>query len=179
MPQYPPEEIEEIKKCFALYIKFPKNRWKEIEKAEKNDKEGEKIYKELKEEYFKKYMPKPGADPHGGIEDFKNLDDSLFNENALQNLYFPAIDFENFQKFEKKYSNTFKEKPNQVSILAYDALGLIYYCWYNNNNQFKTDLLYNKNGFKGLNGEFFIKGSSSKHNLKIYKVHKKKFLKVY
>ncbi len=75
MPQYPPEEIEEIKKCFALYIKFPKNRWKEIEKAEKNDKEGEKIYKELKEEYFKKYMPKPGADPHGGIEDFKNLDD--------------------------------------------------------------------------------------------------------
>ena len=107
------------------------------------------------------------------------FDASLFNENALQNLYFPAIDFEYFQKFEKKYSNTFKEKPNQVSILAYDALGLIYYCWYNNNNQFKTDLLYNKNGFKGLNGEFFIKGSSSKHNLKIYKVHKKKFLKVY
>ena len=107
------------------------------------------------------------------------FDDSLFNENALQNLYFPAIDFENFKKFEKKYLNTFNEKPNQVSILAYDALGLIYYCWYTNNNQFKTDLLYNKNGFKGLNGEFFIKGNSSKHNLKIYKVHKKKFLKVY
>ena len=35
MPQYPPHEIEEIKKCFALYIKFPKNRWKEIERAEK------------------------------------------------------------------------------------------------------------------------------------------------
>ena len=35
MPQYPPHEIEEIKKCFPLYVKFPKNRWKEIERAKK------------------------------------------------------------------------------------------------------------------------------------------------
>ena len=35
MSQYPPEEIEEIQKCFALYVKFPKSRWSEIEKAEK------------------------------------------------------------------------------------------------------------------------------------------------
>ncbi len=74
MPQYPPHEIEEIKKCFALYIKFPKNRWKEIERAEKNDHEGEKIYKELKKEYLEKYMPKPDADPHGGHEDFKDVE---------------------------------------------------------------------------------------------------------
>jgi len=107
------------------------------------------------------------------------FDKTLFNENALQNLHFPAINFDNFKKFEKKYSDTFQEKPNQVSILAYDALGLIYYCWFNNNNQFKTDYLYNKNGFKGLNGEFLIKGNSSKHQLKIYKISKKKFLKVY
>ncbi len=65
MPQYPPHEIEEIKKCFALYVKFPKNRWKEIERAEKNDEEGNKIYKELKQEYLEKYMPSPDADPHG------------------------------------------------------------------------------------------------------------------
>ena len=65
MPQYPPHEIEEIKKCFALYVKFPKNRWKEIERAEKNDLEGNKIYKELKQEYLEKYMPSPDADPHG------------------------------------------------------------------------------------------------------------------
>tara|TARA_Y100000816_G_C25969753_1_gene506041 strand:- start:42 stop:920 length:879 start_codon:yes stop_codon:yes gene_type:complete len=74
MPQYPPHEIEEIKKCFALYIKFPKSRWKEIERAEKNDPEGEKIYKALKEEYMEKYMPKPDADPHGGLEDFKDVE---------------------------------------------------------------------------------------------------------
>ena len=75
MPQYPPHEINEIKKCFALYIKFPKNRWKDIELAEKNDEQGNKIYKELREEYLTKYMPKPDADPHGGVEDFKNIED--------------------------------------------------------------------------------------------------------
>ena len=74
MPQYPPHEIEEIKKCFSLYIKFPKSRCKEIERAEKNDAEGQKIYKALKEEYLEKYMPKPDADPHGGQEDFKDVE---------------------------------------------------------------------------------------------------------
>jgi anaerobic magnesium-protoporphyrin IX monomethyl ester cyclase len=73
MPQYPPHEIEEIKKCFALYVKFPKSRWKEIERAEKNDTEGTRIYKILKSEYLEKYMPQPDADPHGGLEDFKTV----------------------------------------------------------------------------------------------------------
>ena len=70
MPQYPPHEIKGITKCFNLYVKFPKNRWKEIEKAEKDDKEGTKIFEELGKEYLEKYMPKPDADPHGGMEDF-------------------------------------------------------------------------------------------------------------
>ena len=107
------------------------------------------------------------------------FDETFFNENALQNLHFPAIDFDNLKKFKKKYLNTFGEEPNQVSILAYDALGLIYYCWFNNDAQFKPDQLYNTNGFKGLHGEFIIKDNLSKHQLKIYKVSDKKFLKVY
>ena len=107
------------------------------------------------------------------------FDETLFTENALQNLHFPAIDLNNLKKFKKKYLNTFKEEPSQVSILAYDALGLIYYCWFNNNAQFKPDQLYNKNGFKGLHGKFIIKDNSSKHQLKIYKVSDKEFLEVY
>ena len=107
------------------------------------------------------------------------FDETFFNENALQNLHFPSIDFDNLKKFEKKYLDTFEEEPNQVSILAYDALGLIYYCWFNNNAQFNIDQLYNKNGFKGLHGKFTIKDNLSEHHLKIYKVFKKKFLKVY
>ena len=107
------------------------------------------------------------------------FDETLFNENALQNLYFPSIDFDNMKKFEKNYLDIFGEEPSRVSILAYDAVGLIYYCWYNNDAQFKPDQLYNKNGFKGLHGEFIIKDNLSKHQLKIYKVSDKKFLKVY
>ena len=107
------------------------------------------------------------------------FDETFFNENALQNLHFPAIDFDNLKKFKKKYLDIFEEEPSQVSILAYDALGLIYYCWFNNGSQFKPDQLYNKNGFKGLHGSFIIKDNSSKQELKIYKVSDKKFLEVY
>ena len=107
------------------------------------------------------------------------FDVTFFNENAMQNLHFPSIDYKNLKKFKKKFSNTFNEQPNEVSILAYDALGLIYYCWSNNNFEFKQDQLYTKVGFKGLQGEFFIKNNLSKQKLKIYKVLEKKFIKVY
>jgi len=107
------------------------------------------------------------------------FDETFFNENAMQNLLFPSINLKNLQKFDKKYLNAFGEKTNKVSILAYDALGLIYYCWNNNNFQFKVDQLYNKTGFVGLHGEFLIKNNQSKQKLNIYKVSKKKFVKVY
>ena len=107
------------------------------------------------------------------------FDETFFNENAMQNLHFQSVDFDNLKKFNKNFLNTFNEKPNKVSILAYDALGLIYYCWFNNNFQFKVDQLYNKEGFKGLHGEFHIDNNLSKHKLKIYKVLEKKFVEVY
>ena len=66
-----------------------------------------------------------------------------------------------------------------MSILAYDALGLIYYCWVTNNFNFDREQLYNKKGFKGLHGEFFIENNLSKQKLNIYKISNKKFLKVY
>ena len=107
------------------------------------------------------------------------FDETFFNENAMQNLHFPSINLGNLKKFKKKFLSTFNEKPNQVSILAYDALGLIYYCWFNNNFQFKADQLYSKEGFKGLHGEFHIENNLSKQKLKIYKVSEKKFIEVY
>ena len=107
------------------------------------------------------------------------FDESLFEEAALQNLHFPAINLDNLIKFNKKYEKSYKEKPNKVSILAYDALGLIYYCWINNNFEFKSSQLFNKDGFKGLHGEFIIKENISRQKLKIYKISNKKFLKVH
>ena len=106
------------------------------------------------------------------------FDKTLFEEDASKNLHFPSINFNNLNKFNKKFSSTFDKKPNVVSILAYDALGLIYYCWVNNNYNFKKDQLYKKSGFKGLHGEFLIENNISKQKLKIYKVEEKKFVKV-
>jgi len=107
------------------------------------------------------------------------FDETFFNENAMLNLHFPSIDFDNLKKFNKKFLNAFNEQPNKVSILAYDALGLIYYCWSNNNFQFKTEQLYSKKGFRGLHGRFLIEKNQSKQKLNIYKVSEKKFIKVY
>ena len=106
------------------------------------------------------------------------FDESFFNENAMQNLHFPSVNLSNLKKFNKKYFDTYKEKPNKVSILAYDALGLVYYCWINNNSEFKVSQLYNKDGFKGLHGEFVIINNFSRQKLEIYKVSGKKFKKV-
>ena len=55
--QYSADQVEGLQKCFVFYVKMPKNRWKDIERAEANTIEGQKIYSELKEEYQEKYLP--------------------------------------------------------------------------------------------------------------------------
>jgi len=84
MPQYTPEEIKEIKRCFNLYVKFPKNRWKEIARAEKDDTEGNKILNFLKEEYLEKYMPAPNDDPHDIIENPQYVSNNGISKSSHQ-----------------------------------------------------------------------------------------------
>ena len=62
MSQYPQKEIEGLIKCFTLYVKFPKNRWSDIKKAESNTPEGERIFNELKQEYIEKYLANTDED---------------------------------------------------------------------------------------------------------------------
>tara|TARA_B100000700_G_scaffold263277_1_gene300324 strand:+ start:3125 stop:4294 length:1170 start_codon:yes stop_codon:yes gene_type:complete len=106
------------------------------------------------------------------------FDESFFNENAMENLHFPSVNLKNLKKLRKKYFKTYGENLNDVSILAYDALGLVYYCWITNKKEFKTNQLYNKNGFKGLHAEFIIDENISKQKLKIYKISNKKFVEI-
>ncbi len=107
------------------------------------------------------------------------FDKTFFNESALLNLHFPSINFTNFNKFNKKFIKKFDKEPAEISILAYDALALIFYCWSSNNFQFKRDQLFDKKGFKGKHAEFVIENNISIQKLKVYKVTKKKFIKVY
>jgi anaerobic magnesium-protoporphyrin IX monomethyl ester cyclase len=71
MPQYPQSEIEGLIKCFPLYVKFPKNRWPDIKKAESDTPEGVKIHSDLKQEYIEKYLQKPSNE----LEDTPNVPD--------------------------------------------------------------------------------------------------------
>jgi radical SAM superfamily enzyme YgiQ (UPF0313 family) len=67
MPQYTPDQIEGMRRCFVLYVKLPKGRWPEIERAEKLDAEGLKIWTEIRNEVNDKYM---------------NFDDDVISKNV-------------------------------------------------------------------------------------------------
>lgn len=56
MPQFPPEAIEGLRRCFVLYVKMPKKYWNKIRKAEQLNPEGDKIWAELRDECAAKYM---------------------------------------------------------------------------------------------------------------------------
>ena len=57
------------------------------------------------------------------------FDKSIFFENSIKTLFYPSVDFKNFEKFNKKYFKNYNQYPSEIGILAYDALGLIYYVW--------------------------------------------------
>lgn len=59
MPQFPKDEITKIRKTFALYVKFPRPRWPEIQRAEENTPEGAAILRALRAEYQETYFAEP------------------------------------------------------------------------------------------------------------------------
>lgn len=56
MPQFTPEQIEGIRRCFVLYVKMPKDRWPEIERAEALTPAGQRAWKALRDECLADYM---------------------------------------------------------------------------------------------------------------------------
>jgi len=56
MPHFAKNEIEGIIRCFVLYTKMPKSRWKDIKRAESATAEGNRIWEELKDECLRSYM---------------------------------------------------------------------------------------------------------------------------
>ena len=60
------------------------------------------------------------------------FDESLLKEKSIQPIYYPSINEKNLKFFEKKFYKDFNEKPNYLSLLSYDLVGLIYYLSLNN-----------------------------------------------
>ena len=105
------------------------------------------------------------------------FDESIFYENSIKDLYYPSVNYKEYKKFTKKYFENFKSYPNEISILTYDALGLIYYAWKKNGKIDSTgDFLY-KSKIKGKIGTFSLKDKRVDQDLDIYKTGKNKFIK--
>ena len=103
------------------------------------------------------------------------FDESIFRENLVKNLYFPSVDMKQFKKYNENYFKTFGVKPDEITILAYDALGLIYYIWNKNNNISNIGDFFIKEKIKGKIGTFEFKEKKVFQKLKIYKTENDKF----
>jgi len=103
------------------------------------------------------------------------FDETVFKEGSIKNLYFPSINMKQFKKYNETYFKTYDLKPDEISILAYDALGLIYYVWNKNNGINSISDFYIKDKIKGKIGTFYFTDNKLLQDLKIYKIEDNKF----
>ena len=107
------------------------------------------------------------------------FDESLLNEDSSQNLYFPSVNKKNFDEFKQEYFKKYSSEPNQISLLGFDMVGLIFYLSKVNNFQLNNKIFDQKNTFKGKIGLFEIEDKRIKHVLNFYKVESNKFKKIF
>ena len=105
------------------------------------------------------------------------FDESIFYENTIKDLYYPSVNYNEYRKYNIKYFERFKLYPNEITILAYDALGLIYFAWKKNNEINSINDFSFKNKIKGKIGTFSFKNGKVIQELDIYKTQDKKFIK--
>jgi len=107
------------------------------------------------------------------------FDESLLKETSLHPIYFPSINKDNFEIFQKEYTRNFKNTPNQISFLSYDLIGLIYYLLINNDFKINENLFIKKNKFKGKIGIFEINKKTITHQLNFYEIKDKNFKEIF
>ena len=107
------------------------------------------------------------------------FDETLFKESASQPISFPSVNKENFDQFKKKYKEFFKNDPNQLSLITYDLVGLVYYLLVQNNFEINENIFKKENKFKGISGIFEIKNQKINHELNFYSVESDAFIKIF
>ena len=105
------------------------------------------------------------------------FDESIFYENTIKDLYYPSVNYKEFKKYNEKYFKKFNIYPNEITILTYDALGLIYYVWKKNGAIRSINDFSLKNKIKGKIGTFSFKNDKVIQELDIYKTKDGKFVK--
>tara|TARA_Y100001970_G_scaffold113074_1_gene141090 strand:- start:4028 stop:5191 length:1164 start_codon:yes stop_codon:yes gene_type:complete len=105
------------------------------------------------------------------------FDDSIITETSIKNFYFPSINLKSFEKFNGKFLKIYKYKPNEITILAYDIVALIYYIWKKEKNIVSANNFNLKKDIKGKIGNFKISDNKVIQKLNIYKLENGKFIK--
>ena len=106
------------------------------------------------------------------------FDKSIFFENSIKTIFYPSIDFKNFERFNKEYYRSYNQYPSEIGILAYDALGLIYYVWNKKKGIENVRDFIIKEKIKSKIGSFKFIENQILQDLNIYKVEDKKFKKL-
>ena len=107
------------------------------------------------------------------------FDKSLLNENMIQPIYFPSVNYENYVGYLEKFNNTFQSSSNQIAFLSYDLTGLVYYLLFKNNFIVNNEIFYKKNSFKGKIGIFEINKNVITHQLNFYVIENKEIKKIF
>ena len=107
------------------------------------------------------------------------FNESLLKEETIQPIYYPSISRKNLQNFSNKYEKKFNEKPNHLSLLSYDLVGLIYYLSLKSDISEIEQLFKKENSFKGRIGIFDIKDNKINHRLNFYKIDNGKFIEIF
>ena len=105
------------------------------------------------------------------------FDESIFYENTIKTIYYPSVNYKEFRKYNNNYFKRFNKYPNEITILTYDALGLIYYAWKKNGSLNSVNDFSFKNKIKGKIGTFSFKDKRVTQELEIYKTENNKFIK--
>jgi len=105
------------------------------------------------------------------------FDESFFYENTVKRLYYPSVNYKEYKKYRDRYFKIFKSFPSEITILSYDAIGLIYYVWKKNGKINSVNDFSFKGKIKGKIGTFSFINKKITQDLDIYKVEDKKFTK--
>ena len=107
------------------------------------------------------------------------FDESLLKEKNTQPIYYPSINKKNYDEFILKFSKKFDFKPNHLSLLSYDLIGLIYYLSLKSTPQEIGKSFKTKSTFKGKMGIFEIKDNKINHQLNFYEINKGKLKEIF
>ncbi len=107
------------------------------------------------------------------------FDKSLLNEDMIQPIYFPSVNFDNYSSYLNKYENNYNKNSNQIAFLSYDLTGLVYYLLFKNNFIVDNKIFYKKNSFKGKIGIFEIDKNIITHKLNFYVIENKNIKKIF